>query len=171
MTVDGTEYDNAEPVIIAPDGTIDLAAKKDGKEVFANAKRHEVKVEAAAHDDLEFMIGGFTDVQDPSHAFFKEIYWAADLGITKGYSDGTFGIDRSCTRGEAIMFLWRLAGKPSPKWAKSKFSDVSKSNPFYKAILWAEQKGITKGFADGTFGINKSCTRGQMMKFFYNLEN
>ena len=69
------------------------------------------------------------------------------------------------------MFLWRLAGKPSPKWAKSKFSDVSKSNPFYKAILWAEQKGITKGFADGTFGINKPCTRGQMMKFFYNLEN
>ena len=171
MTVDGIEYDNAEPVIISPDGTIDLAAKKDGKEVFANAKRHEVKVEAAAHDDLEFMIGGFTDVQDPSHAFFKEIYWAADLGITKGYSDGTFGIDRSCTRGEAIMFLWRLAGKPSPKWAKSKFSDVSKSNPFYKAILWAEQEGITKGFADGTFGINKSCTRGQMMKFFYNLEN
>ncbi|MBR3153606.1 MAG: S-layer homology domain-containing protein [Lachnospiraceae bacterium] len=171
VTVDGTEYDNAEPVIIAPDGTIDLAAKKDGKKVFANAKRHEVKVEAAAHDDLEFMIGGFTDVQDPSHAFFKEIYWAADLGITKGYSDGTFGINRSCTRGEAIMFLWRLAGKPSPRWAKSKFSDVSKSNPFYKAILWAEQKGITKGFADGTFGINKPCTRGQIMTFIWRCKN
>ena len=171
VTVDGTEYDNEEPVIIVPDGMIDLAAKKDGKKVFANAKRHEVKVEAAAHDDLEFMIGGFTDVQDPSHAFFKEIYWAADLGITKGYSDGTFGIDRSCTRGEAIMFLWRLAGKPSPKWAKSKFSDVSKSNPFYKAILWAEQQGITKGFADGTFGINKSCTRGQIMTFIWRCKN
>ena len=171
VTVDGIEYDNAEPVIIAPDGTIDLAAKKDGKEVFANAKRHEVKVEAAAHDDLEFMIGGFTDVQDPSHAFFKEIYWAADLGITKGYSDGTFGINRSCTRGEAIMFLWRLAGKPSPKWAKSKFSDVSKSNPFYNAILWAEQQGITKGYADGTFGINKSCTRGQIMTFIWRYKN
>ena len=171
VTVDGTEYDNAEPMIIAPDGTIDLAVKKDGKEVFANAKRHEVKVEAAAHDDLEFMIGGFTDVQDPSHPFFKEIYWAADLGITKGYSDGTFGIDRSCTRGEAIMFLWRLAGKPSPKWAESKFSDVSKSNPFYKAILWAEQKGITKGFADGTFGINKPCTRGQIMTFIWRCKN
>ncbi len=113
----------------------------------------------------------FSDVQDPSHPFFKEIYWAADLGITKGYSDGTFGINRSCTRGEAIMFLWRLAGKPSPKWAKSKFSDVSKSNPFYKAILWAEQKGITKGFADGTFGISKSCTRGQIMTFIWRCKN
>ena len=108
MTVDGTEYDNEEPVIIAPDGMIDLAAKKDGKKVFANAKRHEVKVEAAAHDDLEFMIGGFTDVQDPSHAFFKEIYWAADLGITKGYSDGTFGIDRSCTHGQMMKFFYNL---------------------------------------------------------------
>ena len=171
VTVDGTEYDNADPVIIAPDGTIDLAAKKDGKKVFADAKRYNVKVEAAAHDDLEFMIGGFTDVQDPSHPFFDEIYWAADLGITKGYSDGTFGIDRSCTRGEAIMFLWRLAGKPSPRWAKSKFSDVSKSHTFYRAILWAEQKGITKGFADGTFGINKPCTRGQIMTFIWRCMN
>jgi hypothetical protein len=54
------------------------------------------------------MIGGFTDVQDPSHAFFKEIYWAADLGITKGYSDGTFGIDRSCTRGQMMKFFYNL---------------------------------------------------------------
>lgn len=30
---------------------------------------------------------------------------AADAGITKGYSDGTFGIDKACTRSEAVMFL------------------------------------------------------------------
>lgn len=172
VTVDGTEYDNAEPVIIAPDGTIDLAAKKDGKEVFANAKRHEVKVEAAAHDDLEFMIGGFTDVQDPSHPFFKEIYWAADLGITKGFADGTFGINKPCTRGQIMTFIWRCKNKPNPKAAsKSPFKDVAKNHPYYKAILWAYQNGVAKGFSDGTYGINKACTRGQMMKFFYNLEN
>jgi threonyl-tRNA synthetase len=48
VTVDGTEYDNAEPVIIAPDGTIDLAAKKDGKEVFANAG---IRVELDSRDE------------------------------------------------------------------------------------------------------------------------
>ena len=38
---------------------------------------------------------GFSDVQDPKHPYYKAIYWAADAGITKGYSDGTFGIDRA----------------------------------------------------------------------------
>ena len=110
----------------------------------------------------------FTDVQDPAHPYYKAIYWAASNGITKGYSDNTFGIDRKCTRGEAVMFLWRLLGKPEPKaQAKSPFSDVSKTHTFYKAILWASQKGITKGFGDGTFGINKYCTRGQIMMFIW----
>lgn len=110
----------------------------------------------------------FTDVQDPSNPYYKAIYWAASNGITKGYSDNTFGINKTCTRGEAVMFLWRLMGKPEPKaQAKSPFSDVSKTHAFYKAILWASQKGITKGFGDGTFGINKKCTRGQIMMFIW----
>jgi hypothetical protein len=110
----------------------------------------------------------FKDVQDPSNPYYKAIYWAASNGITKGYSDNTFGINKTCTRGEAVMFLWRLMGKPEPKaQAKSPFSDVSKTHAFYKAILWASQKGITKGFGDGTFGINKKCTRGQIMMFIW----
>lgn len=110
----------------------------------------------------------FTDVQDPTNPYYNAIYWAASNGITKGYSDNTFGIDRTCTRGEAVMFLWRLMGKPEPKaQSKSPFTDVSKTHAFYKAILWASQKGITKGFSDGTFGIDKTCTRGQIMMFIW----
>ena len=113
----------------------------------------------------------FSDVTDPKHPYYKAIYWAADAGITKGYSDGTFGIDKACTRSEAVMFLWRLAGKPSPKNAvSSPFEDVQKSHAHYKAILWAAQKGITKGYGDGTFGINKACTRGQIMTFIWRFK-
>ena len=113
----------------------------------------------------------FSDVTDPKHPYYKAIYWAADAGITKGYSDGTFGIDKACTRSEAVMFLWRLAGKPSPKNASSSpFKDVPKSHAHYKAILWAAQKGITKGYDDGTFGINKTCTRGQIMTFIWRFK-
>ena len=116
-------------------------------------------------------VKGFSDVQDPNHAFYKAIYWAADAGITKGYPDGTFGIDRSCTRGEMIMFLWRYAGKPAPKAvSKSPFKDVAKSHAFYKAILWASQKGITKGYPDGTFGINRNVSRGECMMFLWRLK-
>ena len=113
---------------------------------------------------------GFSDVQDPNHAFYKAIYWAADAGITKGYPDGTFGIDRSCTRGEMIMFLWRYAGKPAAKAVtKSPFSDVPKTHAFYNAILWGSQEGITKGYPDGTFGINRNVSRGECMMFLWRL--
>ena len=114
---------------------------------------------------------GFSDVQDPSHPYYKAIYWAAEKGITKGYSDGTFGIDRSCTRGEMMMFLWKYAGKPAPKAVStSPFSDVTKSHAFYNAILLGYQKGITKGYSDGTFGVNRNVTRGESMMFLWKLK-
>ena len=112
----------------------------------------------------------FIDVRDPSHAYYNAIYWAVEKGITKGYSDGTFGIDRSCTRGEMMMFLWRYAGKPEPKTvSQSPFKDVPKTHTFYKAILWGSQKGITKGYSDGTFGVNRNVSRGESMMFLWRL--
>lgn len=114
---------------------------------------------------------GFSDVQDSSHPYYKAIYWAAGEGITKGYSDGTFGINRSCTRGEMMMFLWKYAKKPAPKYtSKSPFKDVSSSHAFYKAILWGYQKGITKGYSDGSFGINRNVSRGEAMMFLWKLK-
>ena len=114
----------------------------------------------------------FTDVLNPSHPYYKAIYWAAQKGITKGYSDGSFGIDLPCTRGHAVMFLWRMAGCPEPKpVSKSPFSDVPMTHTFFKAVLWAQQKGITKGYTSGPnkgkFGINDTCTRGQIMMFIW----
>lgn len=41
------------------------------------------------------------------------------------------------------------------------FSDVSTSNGFYDAILWAAGKGIVGGYADGTFRPTNSVTRAQ----------
>ena len=113
----------------------------------------------------------FSDVQDPKHPFYKPICWAADAGVTKGYKDGMFGIDRECTRSEAVTFLWCMAGKPAPEAvSENPFSDVPKSHPHYKAILWASQKGITKGYGDGTFGLNDPCTRGECMMFIWRFK-
>ena len=117
-------------------------------------------------------VSGFSDVQDPTHAFYKAIYWAADAGITKGYPDGTFGINRNVSRGECMMFLWRLRGKPAPKAVSvSPFKDVPKNHAFYNAILWGAQKKITNGYTSGpkkgTFGINENCTRGAIVTFLY----
>ena len=113
----------------------------------------------------------FSDVRNPEHPYYNAIYWAAKKGITKGYVNGTFGINRDCTRGEMIMFLWRYAGRPAPKnVAISPFRDVPKSHAYYKAILWAYQKKITKGYGNGTFGINRKVTRGESMMFLWRLK-
>jgi hypothetical protein len=113
----------------------------------------------------------FSDVRNPAHPYYNAIYWAAKEGITKGYSNGTFGINRDCTRGEMIMFLWRYAGRPAPKnVAISPFRDVPKSHAYYKAILWAYQKKITKGYGNGTFGVKRKVTRGESMMFLWRLK-
>ncbi len=110
----------------------------------------------------------FSDVLDPSHPYYNAIYWAADKGIAGGYSDGTFGIDRACTRAEAIRFLWCFAGKPEPKQTPAlSFRDVPKLGAFYKPILWAYQTGIAGGYSDGTFRMNEACTRGHIMMFIW----
>jgi len=110
----------------------------------------------------------FTDVKKSS-AFYKAIQWAVEEGIVGGYKDGTFRPSDNCTRGQIAMFLWRYADKPEPAGKTQTFSDVPTSSNFYKAIQWASEQGITAGYKDGTFGVNKSCTRGHCVTFLYRL--
>ena len=151
------------------------ATAEEGKNYKASSASYTVTIEAPAPSPTPTptpsILTCFSDVQDPTHPYYKAILWAADAGITKGYSDGTFGIDRSCTRGEMMMFLWKYAGRPAPKAAsKSPFKDVPKTHTFYKAILWGYQKGITKGYSDGSFGINRNVSRGESMMFLWRLK-
>ena len=39
---------------------------------------------------------------------------------------------------------------------------------FYKAVLWAVENGVTSGVGNGKFGVNDTCTRGQIVTFLYN---
>lgn len=112
----------------------------------------------------------FKDV-DQTTPHYSAIEWAKNKGITKGYSDGTFRQAKKCSRGDMVMFLWNMNGKPAPKSsAKTPFRDVPKSHAYYKAILWAYQKGITKGYSDGTFKIDRAVTRGEAVRFLWNLK-
>ena len=119
--------------------------------------------------NYRFNIYPFEDVRDPAHPYYTAICWAVENGITKGYT-GThiFGINDACTRGHAVQFLWRMAGKPKPASGAMKFIDVPKSHPYYNAILWAAQKNIAIGYpAYKEFRPNKPCTRGQICTFIW----
>ena len=47
------------------------------------------------------------------------------------------------------------------------FSDVNKSDYFYKAVMWAVQQGITAGIGDGQFGPHIDCTRAQVVTMLW----
>ncbi len=109
----------------------------------------------------------FPDVSSDDY-FYKPVLWAYHKGITNGYSsDGCFHPEYSCTREQAMTFLWRMKGKPAPKTTSSPFSDVYKGDYYYKAVLWAAEKGIAKGYDDGTYGVGYTCLREHMVTFLY----
>ena len=108
----------------------------------------------------------FADV--PADAYYtKAVEWAVKKGITNGKANGLFGSNDPCTRGQIVTFLWRAAGSPTPKGAAAVPTDVIPGSYCYNAVAWAIENGVTNGFADGTFGVNSTCTRGQSVTFLY----
>ncbi|MCC5951183.1 MAG: S-layer homology domain-containing protein [Acidimicrobiia bacterium] len=93
----------------------------------------------------------FTDVND-SNPFCFDISWLSARGITQGFPDGTFRPAQSIERQAMAAFLWRAADEPQPDDAPPVFADVGPTNPFYDAIQWMGQQGISTGTPqpDGT---------------------
>ena len=109
----------------------------------------------------------FEDVQDENAFYFAPVYWAVEQGITTGKTATTFDPNGTCTRGQAVTFLWRAAGSPEPKGSTMPFTDVASGSYCEKAVLWAVENGITNGTTATTFSPNAGCTRAQIVTFLY----
>ena len=115
----------------------------------------------------------FTDVPASGVYYSDPVYWAVDKGITYGFSDNdgfarTFGPEKNCTRAQMVTFLWRLAGKPNPRSAVCSFSDMDDPDVYYyRAVIWADEAGITGGYSDGTFRPDATCLREHAVTFLY----
>ena len=108
----------------------------------------------------------FADV--PEDAYYHDaVLWAYENGVTSGTSATTFSPDATCTRGQVVTFLWRACGSPEPSTTTNPFADVSESDYFYKAVLWAVEKGITAGTSATTFSPAATCTSGQVVTFLW----
>ena len=49
----------------------------------------------------------------------------------------------------------------------SPFDDVSTDAYYYKAVQWAQEKGITDGISSNLFGPKQPCTRSQIVTFLW----
>ena len=110
----------------------------------------------------------FIDVK-ASDFFYEPVKWAVNNKITNGTSSTTFSPYKNCNRAEIVTFLWRAAGSPEPTVTRNPFTDVNsvRDASYYKAIVWASQKGITAGTSATAFSPYQECTRSQIVTFLY----
>ena len=109
----------------------------------------------------------FEDV--PADAWYADaVAWAVENGVTAGMDETHFSPTGTCTRAQVVTFLWAANGKPEPNIQTTPFRDVRNSGAwYYKAVLWAYEKGITNGVSATSFGLNKTCTRAQVVTFLW----
>lgn len=71
----------------------------------------------------------------------KEITWAYDRGLMNGTTTTTFNPTGKTLRGQMTAILYRYAGSPTVEQA-SVYSDVTSSNYYYNAAIWAVENEI-----------------------------
>jgi len=75
------------------------------------------------------------------------------------------------TRHDVTVSLYRLAGSPKVELpAFSPYADVATSDPDYAAYIWARQRGITFGWADGKFHPEAKLSTPSTVAFMYRYQ-
>lgn len=120
--------------------------------------------------DKKNTVSKFKDVKAGSW-YGLPVQWAVAHGITAGTGDGTtFSPTLVCDRAQMVTFLWKLSGCPEP-WSSvddTDFTDVQNGKYYTKAVLWAYDKGITKGTSATTFEPYKQVSRAEVVMFLWN---
>ncbi len=96
----------------------------------------------------------FTDVSASDEALSEAVSLLANLGITTGTSETTFGTNEAVTRQQMATFIYRLMkkGKAADTNAANTTSFTDLVDPFYNyTISWASDLGIIKGTSTTTF--------------------
>lgn len=131
---------------------------------------HTIEVIFTEIDSEETVIGdGFTDVDGDAY-YYDAVLWAVENGITSGTTDTTFSPNTTCTRAQAVTFLYRAAGEPDVSGIMT-FTDVDADAYYYDAVLWAVANGITAGTTDTTFSPDAVCSRSQIVTFMYRTDS
>lgn len=109
----------------------------------------------------------FTDISNVSQAERLSIKWAASVGITNGYEDGTFRPTQQLSRQQFMVFLYRFASYigASTSYNSNAFAGYTDADSVssYAVIpmKWALTKGIINGTTATTLSPLDLCTRAQ----------
>ena len=155
-------WKSSDPKIAAVDKNGKITAKKAGKTTITASSSGKI-------DSYEIRVL-YKDVTSPKDFWYEPVNKLTEGGVVKGYAGQTeFRPANECTRAQMLTFLWRLQGQPKTKSDKCNFPDVKASDYFYKPVIWAEEKGITTGYKDGTFKPQEICTRAHAVTFMWRM--
>lgn len=115
-------------------------------------------------------VGSFTDVL-PTDYFADAVLWAVGLKITNGTTNTTFSPANTCTKAEALTFLYRAEGEPTydPPSDKSVRETFDATNDgwffayYYEASCWAYNKGMIVP----TTYLHDPCTRADFVTYLW----
>lgn len=159
--------------------TTDQLAKADDARALATEngktmaeKAHKLGVELVEYitKDEALQPSVFTDVKEGAY-YVDAVNWGVDKKVTSGKTETTFAPNDSCTRAQAVTFLWRAAGSPEPTASEMTFTDVKADSYYDKAVLWAVENKITSGMSDTLFAPDATCSRSQIVTFLYRMQN
>lgn len=131
--------------------------------VVAPCQDHGGEVNPGLDDSGMMVDWDFWDVPDTTpperHPYTDAILYLHDLGIVKGYADGSFRPDRTINRAEFAKILEGSipdaeAGIelcPMVDEDFNNYSDVHGGDWFFDYVCMQTGRGLVKGYSDGTF--------------------
>lgn len=111
-------------------------------------------------DDIETTANDFTDV-NADDWFNVTVSSLANMGVVKGYEDGSFRPNEPITRAEFAAIAVRFFDAFEAKYEPGTFIDVTGDEWFADAIAAAEELGLIGGYEDGSVRPNNNITRAE----------
>ena len=169
-----TVFQQAIPADLIKDGRVELNLTIDQQLSYSGAYRLVLEkvtpgkdgagesVEQLAVEDIPLKLTREDELQAAEQ-------WFAERDILPNPSPMSW--HSGMTRHDVTVSLYRLAGSPKVELpAFSPYADVATSDPDYAAYIWARQRGITFGWADGKFHPEAKLSTPSTVAFMYRYQ-
>lgn len=166
------EADSKGNVTITPDKGYQIdKVTVNGKEVTVPAdgkltglKRTD-KVVVTFKEIPNLAVDQFTDVKAKDW-FYDSVKAIVEQGLMNGTGETTFSPNLTTSRAMIATILWRLDGSPESK-APLTYPDCKADSWYAKAVAWASEHGVVRGYDNGDFGPDDPITREQLAVMFW----
>lgn len=111
-------------------------------------------------DENTTTVSDFSDVSADDW-YGTTVATLADMGIVKGYEDGTFRPNASITRAEFAAIATRFFEETGAEYIPGTFTDVTGDEWFAGAIADGVNLGLIGGYEDGSVRPNNAITRAE----------